>query len=237
MQLIPSMDLRRGSVVRLRKGVDGSEEHYPFKAIEWVERLVAAGAKRVHLVDLDGAFGGARQSELLEFPKRFSSVQFQLGGGLRDRTSVQAALDHGFVAVVGTLALTQPDELNTFDPAQIVLALDVAGKQVMVRGWKESAGQDSETLFKDLFFRGFRTALVTDIERDGMLQGPGIAAAEWVGSFGYRVQASGGISSLGDLIALRGIACVNGAISGKALLDGLIDLSDPQTIKAFEGTW
>lgn len=237
MQLIPSMDLRRGRVVRLRKGVDGSEEHYPFGASEWVERLVNAGTKRIHLVDLDGAFGEARQPELLQYPARFPQVKFQLGGGLRDQASVRAVIDAGFIAVVGTLAVTNPEALTPFNDANIVLALDVHHQKVMVRGWKESAPQDAPVLFQALRDRGFSTALVTDIERDGMLEGPGISAAEWVGSFGFSIQASGGISSLDDLTALRAVRCVTGAISGKALLDGKISLNDPATIKALEGTW
>jgi phosphoribosylformimino-5-aminoimidazole carboxamide ribonucleotide (ProFAR) isomerase len=231
------MDLRRGAVVRLRKGVDGSEEHYPFGATEWIERLVAAGACRIHLVDLDGAFGEQRQRELLDFPKRFANVCFQLGGGLRDRQSVERVLDAGFVAVVGTLAVTNPSSIARLDASKIVLALDVLNQRVMVRGWQHDANVEPEGLFKQLVSMGFEVALVTDIERDGMLQGPGILAAKWVGSHGFSVQASGGLTSLDDLTKLASEPCVIGAISGKALLDGLIALDDPRTKMAFEGTW
>lgn len=235
MKLIPSMDLRRGRVVRLKRGVDGSEEIYPFSAESWIERLASAGARLVHLVDLDGAFGEARQPELLAFPKRYPDVRFQLGGGLRDADQVRAALDHGFSAVVGTLAVTSPDTLAPFPHERIVLALDVRQKEVVVRGWTEAAARPAEELFRDLRARGFTTALVTDVERDGLMAGPSLEASGWVASFGFGVQASGGVSCLDDLRALDGVAGVVGAISGKALLDGKIALEDARTKKALEG--
>ena len=237
MQLIPSMDLRRGKVVRLRKGEDGSEEVYPFTAESWIENLSANGAKLVHLVDLDGAFGEARQPSLLAFPKRYPSVRFQLGGGLRDRDAVRHAIDHGFSAVVGTLACTSPEALEGFDPGAIVLALDVRERRVVVRGWTEDAAKPAEQLFADLHGRGFRTALVTDVNRDGLMTGPGLDATAWVASHGFHVQASGGVASLDDLDALAKVPGVRGAISGKALLDGKIALDDPRTRRALEGTW
>jgi phosphoribosylformimino-5-aminoimidazole carboxamide ribotide isomerase len=238
MKLIPSMDLRRGRVVRLKKGVDGSEEVYPFPADAWIEKLVLAGSTLVHLVDLDGAFGEARQPELLEYPKKYPGVRFQLGGGLRDEGRVREAIDHGFLAVVGTLAVTDPDALRPFRAEDVVLALDVREKDVVVRGWTESAKRPAEELFRDLRGRGFATALVTDVDRDGLMAGPSLEASGWVASFGFSVQASGGVARLDDLRALEGVAGVIGAISGKALLDGKIPLEDPRTRSALAGeTW
>jgi len=235
VKLIPSMDLRRGAVVRLKKGVDGSEEVYPFGADAWIARLVAAGASRIHLVDLDGAFGEARQPELLAYPRRYPSVRFQLGGGLRDAEKVREAIDHGFDAVVGTLAVTSPDALAAFRAECIVLALDVSKREVVVRGWTEAAKRPAEDLFRDLRARGFATALVTDVEHDGLMAGPSLASTAWVAGFGFEVQASGGVRDLTDLTALGALPGVVGAISGKALLDGKIPLDDPATLAALRG--
>ncbi len=235
MKLVPSMDLRRGKVVRLRKGVDGSEEVYPFSADAWIERLASAGATLVHLVDLDGAFGEERQPELLAYPKRHPEVRFQLGGGLRSTEHVRVAIDHGFDAVVGTLAVTDPDALAPFRAECIVLALDVRDENVVVRGWTEAAKRPAPELFADLRSRGFQTALVTDVERDGLMGGPGIEASRWVASFGFVVQASGGVASLEDLGPLAAVPGVGFAISGKALLDGKIPLDDARTRLALAG--
>lgn len=235
MKLVPSMDLRRGNVVRLKKGVDGSEEIYPFSADAWIEKLALAGASLVHLVDLDGAFGEARQPSLLSYPKRFPGVRFQLGGGLRDADRVKEAIDHGFIAVVGTLAVTAPDVLSAFRAEHIVLALDVSKGEVVVRGWTEASKRPAEEIFTDLRGRGFLTALVTDVEHDGLLGGPSLESTAWVASFGFEVQASGGVRDLDDLAALAALPGVTSAISGKAILDGKIPLDDPRTVAALRG--
>lgn len=235
MKLVPSMDLRRGRIVRLKKGVDGSEEVYPFSAAEWVARLVDAGATRVHLVDLDGAFGEAKQPELLAFPHRFPAVHFQLGGGLRTEDAIAEVLDHGFSAVVGTLAVAEPARLARFPADRIVLALDVSKGDVVVKGWTERASRPAEDLFRDLRGRGFETALVTDVEHDGLLGGPSLSSTAWVARFGFSVQASGGVRDLADLEALAALPGVDAAISGKAILDGKIPLDDARTRAALGG--
>ena len=226
VQLIPSMDLMEGRVVRLHQGDRAQATFYEVAPEAWIERLAEAGATRIHLVDLEGAFGGAAQRAIEAFPSRYPSIRFQMGGGLRSRDRIQAALDAGFEAVVGTLAVERPRELAGLPPDRVVVALDVRGRRVMTRGWVAESVCESTDVFESLLTFGFRRALVTDIDRDGTMEGPGLEAAAWIASEGFEVQASGGLKSLSDLDALAGVGGVTGAISGKALLDGKLDLAD-----------
>jgi phosphoribosylformimino-5-aminoimidazole carboxamide ribotide isomerase len=238
IQLIPSMDLLAGRIVRLRKGELGSAETYPFTADEWVERLAEAGALRIHLVDLEGAFGKQRQAAFADFPKRYPHIRFQLGGGLRTADAVAAVLGNGFDAVVGTLAVETPLALKgmtTQGGPQIIAALDMRGDQVQLRGWTAGSARPAQAIATDLQEAGVLIALVTDVDRDGMLEGPGTAVLAAAAAWGMRLQASGGVKSLDDLAALASNAHIDGAISGKALLDGLIDLRDPATQIALRG--
>lgn len=232
MQLIPSMDLLGGRIVRLRHGDRRWITYYDWTAEAWVERLVSAGARRIHLVDLDGAFGEARQPVFRAFPERWPGIRFQTGGGLRSREAVQGALDLGFDAVVGTLAVEHPEALAGLPCERIVLALDMKGGDIVTRGWAAKAARSTEEVCRALRDLGFDRALVTDVSRDGTMEGPGTEAIAKVARLGFRVQASGGLRDLADLAALRGIPGVVGAISGKALLDGALSLGDGEVRKA-----
>ena len=235
MQLIPSMDLMKGRLVRLRHGDPAQATFYDLTPEDWVGQLIEAGARRIHLVDLDGAFGGARQGAFTTFPMRFPEVRFQLGGGLRDRAAIEAVLDLGFDAVVGTLAVEQPSALKGLPGRRVVAALDLKGQRIVTRGWQSASACASTDVFEALLTLGFDRALVTDVSRDGTLEGPGLDAAAWVAKEGFRVQASGGVKDLSDLAPLSAIPGVVGAISGKALMEGFIPLDDSRTRAALEG--
>ncbi|HZU54138.1 MAG TPA: HisA/HisF-related TIM barrel protein, partial [Holophagaceae bacterium] len=146
-----------------------------------------------------------------------------------------AALDAGFEAVVGTLAVEKPRELAGLPPSRVIVALDLRGRRVMTRGWVAESVCESTDVFESLLTFGFRRALVTDVDRDGTLMGPGLEAAAWVASEGFEVQASGGLKELADLDALAAIPGVSGAISGKALLDGRLGLADRAVRAALSG--
>ena len=235
VQLIPSMDLMDGRVVRLLKGDPSQATFYEVAPEAWIERLAEAGATRIHLVDLHGAFGLDPQKAFEAFPSRHPGIRFQLGGGLRTRARIQAALDAGFEAVVGTLAAEKPRELAGLPAGGIIAALDVRGRRVMTRGWVAESACESTDVFESLLTFGFRRALVTDVDRDGTMEGPGLEAAAWIASEGFEVQASGGLRSLSDLGALARVPGVCGAISGKALLDGALGLADPAVRAALKG--
>ena len=232
MRLIPSMDLLNGQVVRLLKGERGSASAYPTSPEAWVSRLVAAGAKRIHLVDLDAAFGGAGQTALRGFARSWPGVRFQLGGGLRSREAVMAALDAGFDAVVGTLALESPEALAGLDPERIIAALDLRAGQPVLRGWTKGTERSLEELAQPLLAMGITRALVTDVERDGAMQGPGLESLAQVAALGFQVQASGGLRHLDDLALVAGVPGVVAAISGKALLDSEMLPEDPAVMLA-----
>lgn len=235
IQLIPSMDLLGGRIVRLRHGDAKQATFYDLAPEAWIERLVAAGATRIHLVDLDGAFGGEAQATFAAFPAAYPGVTFQVGGGLRSRDALQRVLDQGFDAVVGTLAVERPKELVGLPPGRVVCALDLKGDRVVTRGWTAESVCETTDVFETLLTFGFTRALVTDIGRDGTLEGPGLEATALVAREGFAVQASGGLRDLADLGPLEAIPGVVGAISGKALLDGRLDLDAPATRLALQG--
>ena len=227
MRLIPSMDLLGGQVVRLLKGERRSAFVYPTTPEAWIRRLVQAGARRIHLVDLDAAFGGAPQQALRGFARAWPGVRFQLGGGLRSREAVQAALDDGFDAVLGTLAMETPEALRGLDPQRLIAALDLRHGAPVVRGWTAASALSLEAVAAPLRDLGISLALVTDVERDGAMAGPGLEALRQVAALGFRVQASGGLRGLDDLTLIATVPGAEAAITGKALLDGRMTLADP----------
>ncbi|HEX7554853.1 MAG TPA: 1-(5-phosphoribosyl)-5-[(5-phosphoribosylamino)methylideneamino] imidazole-4-carboxamide isomerase [Geothrix sp.] len=235
MQLIPSLDLMQGRLVRLRHGDPKQATFYDLDPGDWIGSLAEAGARRIHLVDLDGAFGNHRQGQFTAFPVRFPEIRFQLGGGLRDRAAIEGVLDLGFDAVVGTLAVEQPAALRGLPVEHVIAALDLKGQRIVTRGWQASSEGAATDAFEALRELGFDRALVTDVSRDGTLEGPGLEAAAWVAKQGFQVQASGGMKALDDLAPLAAIPGVVGAICGKALMEGFILLDDPRTRKALEG--
>jgi phosphoribosylformimino-5-aminoimidazole carboxamide ribotide isomerase len=226
------MDLLDGRVVRLLKGERASSAAYATTPDAWVDRLVVAGARRIHLVDLDAAFGGPVQAGLRTFARTWPEVRFQLGGGLRSREVVQAVLDLGFDAVVGTLALEAPQALAGLDSARLIAALDLRAGVPALRGWTAAAAGGLEALAGPLLELGIDTALVTDVDRDGAMAGPGLEALARVAGLGFRVQASGGLRGLADLALAATVPGVVAAISGKALLDGNMTPEDPAVAAA-----
>lgn len=233
--LIPSMDLLGGRIVRLRHGDLQQVTTFEMSPEDWIEQLVEAGSTRIHLVDLDGAFGEARQKAFGAFVVRFPHVTFQLGGGLRSKEAIQEVLDLGFDAVVGTLAIEQPKALVGLDPRRVIVALDLKDQRLVVRGWTQTSSCEDTDVYESLLTFGFRRALVTDVGRDGTLEGPGLEALRMIAKEGFSVQASGGLRDLSDLKALDTIPGVVGAISGKALLEGRIPLQTEATRAALQG--
>jgi phosphoribosylformimino-5-aminoimidazole carboxamide ribotide isomerase len=235
MQLIPSLDLMQGRLVRLRHGDPRQATFYDLDPEDWIGSLAEAGAQRIHLVDLDGAFGRPRQGRFTAFPSKFPEIRFQVGGGLRDRGAIEEVLDLGFDAVVGTLAVVEPSALKGLSGHHVIAALDLKGDRIVTHGWQAPSVTASTEVFESLKGLGFDRALVTDVSRDGTLAGPGVAAATWVAKQGFKVQASGGVKDLADLWPLADIPGIVGAISGKALMEGFIQLDDPHTRQALAG--
>ena len=235
MQLIPSLDLMQGRLVRLRHGDPQQATFYDLDPEDWIGSLAEAGARRIHLVDLDGAFGRPRQGRFTSFPSKFPEIRFQVGGGLRNRAAIEEVLGLGFDAVVGTLAVEEPSALRGLSGHHLIAALDLKGDRIVTHGWQAPSTTASTEVFEALKNLGFNRALVTDVSRDGTLAGPGIEAAAWVARQGFLVQASGGVKELADLRPLSEVPGIVGAISGKALMEGFIPLDDPRTHQALAG--
>lgn len=226
MILLPAIDLIEGRCVRLQKGDFATAKAYSDDPAAALAAFVDQGASEVHIVDLDGASSGApRQTALLRRLAASSSARLQAAGGLRTPGHVGDLLAAGVGrAVIGSLALLEPAVfaamLGQFGPDRITLALDVrmegATPMVATHGWTRDSGRSLEQVLSG--FPDVRHLLVTDIARDGMLEGPNVELMAMIAAAYPQVelQASGGVSALGDLDRLRGTGAAR-AIVGKAL--------------------
>ena len=231
--LIPAIDLRRGQVVRLAQGEDARRTVYDPDPRPVLERYLQAGVRRVHLVDLDAAFGEKPQRALLTqlLEQAGGSCALQVGGGLRDRAALDWALGTGFARVVVTSLLVKSWEtcadFARQAPGVLVPALDVRRGELKMSGWTESAPIDLAELCLRLRELPLGAVLVTDIERDGMLDGPNLELAADMGrSCGVAALLSGGVRTARHLQAAADTPGIGGAIVGRALLDGALALED-----------
>jgi phosphoribosylformimino-5-aminoimidazole carboxamide ribotide isomerase len=231
MKVIPAIDLLDGKAVRLLEGRRDTATVYHDDPAALVAELAAAGAERIHVVDLDGAFRGARHHHaLVDRIIQSSPVPVQVGGGIRTYTDVEAVIAHGarFV-VVGTAAVKHPEmveQMCTSHPDKIVVAVDARDGVVAVEGWLESAGITAVELARRAAGWGAAAVLYTDVSRDGMQTGPAIeATAALARAVSIDVIASGGVSTLDDLRALAA-AGVPAVIVGRALYDRRFTLAE-----------
>lgn len=230
MLIIPAIDLKDGKAVRLTQGDPAREMVYAEDPVAVARMWEGRGAPRLHVVDLDGAFAGTReQGPLIEAVARAVKIPVQAGGGLRTRESVGAVFEAGVaMAVVGTTAILNPDfleELCTAYPKRIILALDAKEGKVAVKGWRELSDFSVAEVVERVASLELGAILYTDILKDGTLEGPNFEGLEaMAGSSRHPVLASGGIGRLDDIRRLRFIKGVAGAILGKALYSGAVDL-------------
>ncbi|KAA9129920.1 bifunctional 1-(5-phosphoribosyl)-5-((5-phosphoribosylamino)methylideneamino)imidazole-4-carboxamide isomerase/phosphoribosylanthranilate isomerase PriA [Microbacterium caowuchunii] len=230
--LLPAVDVAGGKAVRLTQGEAGSETNYgdPVDAaMEWARQ----GAAWIHLVDLDAAFGrGDNAAVMRRVIKQVKGVQVELSGGIRDDASLDAALESGAARInLGTAALENPewaaDVIGRYGDA-VAVGLDVRGTTLAARGWTRDGG-DLWTVMDRLEHAGCSRYVVTDVTKDGTLRGPNIELLREVAERTPKpVVASGGISSLDDIAALRELVPVGveGAIVGKALYAGAFTLAE-----------
>ena len=232
-QLLPAIDLRDGQVVRLSEGDFSRETVYGSDPAEVARGFAVAGARWIHVVDLDGARDGARrQTGAVEriVAAAGERVACEVAGGLRNEESVAAVLDAGAArAVVGTAALRDPALvarlIERFGAERIAVALDVRNGLAVGQGWVPGAsGVPVDAALTTLADRGVGTFIVTAIERDGLLAGPNLELLGRMVALGRgEIIASGGVSSLEDISAVRAIGCA-GAIVGRAIYEGRLDL-------------
>ena len=241
MILLPAVDIRDGKAVRLRQGRFADETVYADDPLEAARSFAAAGARFLHVVDLDGAREGEPANlHHVERIARELPVPVELGGGLRSIGSIRRALAAGAARVVlGTAAFTDPDLLDEAlwaFTSRILIGVDVRGGQVAVAGWTRETQMHGDAAIRHLQAHGATRFVYTNVDRDGMLEGPDLDEVARVseavrGRFLY----SGGIASIEDLRALRGLRLVNlaGVISGKALYEGRFGVREGQ--EALEG--
>jgi phosphoribosylformimino-5-aminoimidazole carboxamide ribotide isomerase len=234
MLVIPAIDLKAGKCVRLKQGRMSEETLYsesPARtAMIWYEQ----GARRLHLVDLDGAVGGKpANSHAIRQVIESVPIPIELGGGIRNMETLEAYFELGVTwAVLGTVAIKDPsfvEKACAAFPGRIILAVDAVKNSVAVEGWTESTGMRATDLARRFQGKGIAAIIYTDIERDGMSTGPNLIATEdFARSLETPVIASGGISGIEDVkkIAALAHAGVMGMITGRALYEGTLDLKE-----------
>jgi len=229
MIVIPAVDIRGGCCVRLREGRADQETVFSEDPVAIARRWVDLGAERLHVVDLDGALGKPRQTDVVRrVIEAAGPVPVQVGGGLRDDGAVAAMFEAGARWVVlGTRAL-DPTFLTRAcqkHPEGIIVAVDGRGSRVAVKGWTEVADVTVVELGRQARAAGAVALLYTDVSRDGTEQGPNVKdTAALAGAVGMPILASGGVSSVDDLRTLAAIPGVEGVVVGRALYTGAIDL-------------
>lgn len=233
MILYPAIDLKDGQCVRLYKGEMDQATVFNDSPADQARAFAAQGAEWLHLVDLNGAFAGAPvNAQAVEAILAAVTIPCQLGGGIRDMATIEGWLSRGLARVIlGTVAVENPDLVRQAArafPGQVAVGIDAREGRVATKGWAE----ETDVLVTDLAHQfedaGVAAIIYTDINRDGAMQGPNVeATAALARAVSIPVIASGGVSSLADLIALRDCgATLDGAISGRALYDGKLDLAE-----------
>jgi len=229
--------------VRLIQGDYGRETVYHLDPLKAANRWKELGAKRLHVVDLDGAREGRPfNRELILRMAAGLGMFMQCGGGIRRLEDVRTYLENGIDRVIlGTSALEDRrfllDALDAY-PGRVLVGLDLRGTRPSLHGWTSDSPRELEELLKSWREAGIEELVVTDIERDGTLQGYGaVDTLLRVVGMGFKVIASGGVSSMDDLLNLKGLAPlgVTGAIVGKALYDGRIDLEEALELEEEDG--
>lgn len=232
MILYPAIDLKDGQCVRLLKGEMEAATVFNDDPGAQAAAFQTAGAEWLHIVDLNGAFAGEPvNGAAVESILGALSIPAQLGGGIRDMATIETWLSKGLARVIlGTVAVENPDlvrEAARAFPGQVAVGLDARGGKVATRGWAEETEMTVTDLAKAFEDAGIAAIIYTDIDRDGAMGGPNIAATEALArAVSVPVIASGGVSSMDDLIRLRDTGVIAGAISGRALYDGAIDLAE-----------
>ena len=239
MIIIPAIDLKDGQCVRLRKGIMEDTTVFSNNPTEMASKWVAEGARRLHLVDLNGAFEGKPINAdcVNEITKSFPNLPVQIGGGIRDLQTANAYIEAGIsYLIIGTMAVTNPDfveKLCDEFPNKIIVGLDANNGLVAIDGWAKQTDIDVIELSKKYEQYGVNSIVYTDIARDGMMQGVNVeATANLAKKTSIPIIASGGITNLDDIAALLKNAHygIMGAITGRAIYEGQLDFNDAQSM-------
>jgi len=237
MLIIPAIDLKNGQCVRLRQGDMDDVTVFDADPVNAARQWVEAGARRLHLVDLDGAFAGKPKNAdaVRAIVEAFPDVPVQIGGGIRDEETVQAYLDAGVqYVIIGTKAITSPhfvEDLCVEFPSHIIVGLDAKDGKVAIDGWSKLSSHDVIDMAQRFDDMGVEAIIYTDISRDGMMQGVNVeATVKLAQSIRIPVIASGGITNMSDIEALAKVEGegISGAITGRAIYEGTLDFAEAQ---------
>ena len=234
MKIIPAVDIKGGRCVRLTQGKEDQETVYSDDPQAMAEHWDEQGAQLIHVVDLDGAFQGLpKNADLIKDIIYSSTVDIQVGGGIRSLEAIEAYVNAGVYRVIlGTIAHESPafvKEACQRFPGKIIVGIDAQDGKVAVKGWTEVSEQTAADLAKAMEPLGIAGFIFTDISRDGMLQGPNLdSIREFAQATSLPIIASGGISGIQDVVSLLSLKSegVEGMITGKALYDKRLDFKE-----------
>ncbi len=239
MLLIPAIDLKDGKCVRLRQGRMEDETVFGDDPVKVARRWVDAGARRLHMVDLNGAFEGrpVNAASIKAVAEAFPDLPIQVGGGIRDEETVQAYLDAGVqYTIIGTKAVSAPHFINDLCvefPGHIIVGLDAKEGKVAIDGWSKLSHHSVIDMAQRFEQDGVEAIIYTDIGRDGMMNGVNVeSTVELARAITIPVIASGGITSIEDVRALCAVTDegIVGAITGRAIYEGTLDLAAAQQL-------
>ena len=234
MEILPAIDLKNGKCVRLERGEAALETIYETNALKVAKSFEDAGAKWLHVVDLDGAFSGSRtHAKIIEEIIKNTNLNIELGGGLRNLDDIKACIDSGISRVIlGTIAYENPDIVSKaieLFGEKIAVGLDCRNGKIAIRGWKLQTELTAENFADDMVKRGVKTIIYTDIATDGMLSGPNYSALEnLLSKIDADIIASGGIANLEHVNSLKQLKprAPWGCIIGKAIYAETIKLHE-----------
>ncbi|MBL3600090.1 MAG: 1-(5-phosphoribosyl)-5-[(5-phosphoribosylamino)methylideneamino]imidazole-4-carboxamide isomerase [gamma proteobacterium endosymbiont of Lamellibrachia anaximandri] len=239
MLLIPAIDLKDGQCVRLRQGRMEDDTVFSNNPVEVAGRWVDAGGRRLHLVDLNGAFAGepVNGAAIRNIAKAYPDMPIQVGGGIRDEATIEAYLKAGVTyCIIGTQAVKEPDFVaracKAF-PGHVIVGLDAKEGMVAINGWAEVTDQEVTELARRFQDDGVSSIVYTDIGRDGMMTGPNVeATTALANAINIPVVASGGITNIGDIEALckADTSNITAAITGRAIYEGTLDFAEGQRL-------
>ena len=241
MLIIPAIDLKDGQCVRLRQGRMEDATVFSDDPVQMAGQWVSMGARRLHIVDLNGAFAGTPvNGEIVKaIARAYPSLPTQIGGGIRDLDSVQFYIDAGVsYVIIGTQAVKQPEFVKAACaafPGKVIVGLDAIDGRVATEGWADVSELTAVELARQFSDYSVQAIVYTDISRDGMMQGLNIeATVELAENSSIPVIASGGIAKLEDIVDLKAVsqtvtgAGILGAITGRAIYEGKLDLTKAQ---------
>ncbi|HET8730165.1 MAG TPA: 1-(5-phosphoribosyl)-5-[(5-phosphoribosylamino)methylideneamino]imidazole-4-carboxamide isomerase [Moraxellaceae bacterium] len=239
MLIIPAIDLKDGKCVRLKQGRMEDDTVFSDDPVGMATHWVEQGARRLHLVDLNGAFAGTPiHGEVVKaIAKKYPQLPIQIGGGIRSLETIEAYVQAGVsFAIIGTKALKEPQfvvEACKAFPGKIIVGIDAKDGLVATDGWAEVSSVKAVDLAKQFREAGVSAIVYTDISRDGMMQGVNVdATAQLAREAGIPVIASGGVTNIDDIVRLKAVASsgIVGAITGRAIYEGTIHLGDAQRL-------